>query len=113
MAITSRSLLFVFSIILAFSNEVVGRTPLVDRMDRNVLKVAEFAITERNRLAKTHLIMVYVINVYRAQTRSAIMYDLTISAKDGDAASAKNYLAVVWDMKVGNKMILKSFKEKK
>ncbi|GFP88505.1 hypothetical protein PHJA_000994200 [Phtheirospermum japonicum] len=111
MAITSRSLLFAFFIILAFSDEVIGKLQQINKLNPYVQKVAKFAITEQNRLAKKHLIIINVVNATKEETPVAIVYQLTVSVKDRVAARAKNYLAVVWDMKMATKMILKSFKE--
>lgn len=86
------SLLFVAA--LANQNKVLPTwRPIQNLKDPEVLRIANFAVTEHNKEAKTNLTFVAVLKGETIVV-AGLRYKLVISAKDGD--SARNYPAEVW-----------------
>lgn len=86
------SLLFVAA--LANQNKVLPTwRPIQNLKDPEVLRIANFALTEHNKEAKTNLTFVAVLKGETIVV-AGLRYKLVISAKDGD--SARNYPAEVW-----------------
>lgn len=67
--------------------------PIQNLKDPEVLRIANFAVTEHNKEAKTNLTFVAVLKGETIVV-AGLRYKLVISAKDGD--SARNYPAEVW-----------------
>ncbi|XP_011095952.1 cysteine proteinase inhibitor 5-like [Sesamum indicum] len=108
MAHKSLSLLCVFLAILLASalNEaspalkrgkiVGGWQPIENPKDPEVVAIANFAVTEHNKEAKTTFAFESVVKG-ETQVVAGTNYRLDIAVKDGSAADSKQYRALVWD----------------
>ncbi|KAL0306949.1 UNVERIFIED_CONTAM: Cysteine proteinase inhibitor 1 [Sesamum radiatum] len=115
MAHKLRSLLCVFLAILVASplNEafpVGGWKPIDNPKDPKVVEIANFAVTEHNKVARTALAFESVVKG-ETQVVAGTNYRLVIAAKDGSAADSKQYRALVWDKPWLKFRILLSFEE--
>ncbi|KAK4381024.1 Cysteine proteinase inhibitor 1 [Sesamum angolense] len=99
MAHKLRSLLCVFLAILVASplNEASpGWKPIDSPKDPKVVEIANFAVTEHNKEARTALAFESVVKG-DTQVVAGTNYRLVIAAKNGSAADSKQYRAFVWD----------------
>ncbi|KAL0443027.1 UNVERIFIED_CONTAM: Cysteine proteinase inhibitor 1 [Sesamum latifolium] len=71
-----------------------GWRPISNPRDHKVLEIAEFAVREHNKLAKTNLKLQSVISG-AVQVVGGRNYRLVVSAMDGN--SPTNYLALVYE----------------
>ncbi|VVA93420.1 unnamed protein product [Arabis nemorensis] len=85
-----------------------GWKPIKDVSDPNVVEIAEFAISEHNKVSKPGLVYEKVVQG-KQQVVAGTKYDLVIAAKNGGGRS-KNYEAVVWDKPYEKFRKLESFK---
>ncbi|XP_008811323.2 cysteine proteinase inhibitor 1-like [Phoenix dactylifera] len=73
---------------------VGGWKPIKDISDPHVQEIAEFAVSEHNKLANTNLTLSKVVKG-ETQVVAGINYRLVVETKDGEAMA--NYVAVVWE----------------
>ena len=85
-----------------------GWKPIKDPKDPSVVEIGRFAISERNKEAKSNLQFQEVVKG-ETQVVSGMNYKLVIAAKDGSAPH--QYEAVVWDKPWEKSRKLTSFKE--
>ncbi|XP_019052721.1 PREDICTED: cysteine proteinase inhibitor 1-like [Nelumbo nucifera] len=84
-----------------------GWQPIKDVRDAHVKEIAQFAVTEHNKEAKTNLKFQKVIRG-ESQVVAGTNYRLILAAKDGRASS--KYEAVVWEKPWESFRNLTSFK---
>ncbi|KAI3456547.1 hypothetical protein Pfo_013210 [Paulownia fortunei] len=106
------SLLVARSIVSATSDgqkllHLGGWRPITEPNDHKVIEVANFAVAEHNKLAKTNLKLQNVISG-TMQVLGGRYYRLVISAMDGNAPH--NYLALIYEKPWQHLKILISFK---
>lgn len=73
---------------------VGGWQPIKDISDPHVQEIAEFAVSEHNKLANTTLALSKVVKG-ETQVVAGVNYRLVLETKDGEAMA--NYVAVVWE----------------
>nr|XP_029121651.1 cysteine proteinase inhibitor 1 [Elaeis guineensis] len=83
-----------------------GWQPIKDIKDPHVQEIAEFAVSEHNRLANTSLALSKVVKG-ETQVVEGINYRLVLEAKDGETKA--DYVAVVWEKVWENFRKLTSF----
>ncbi|KAK4439437.1 Cysteine proteinase inhibitor 1 [Sesamum alatum] len=107
MALATRALVFVV-LLVSGSNSIAssatsdgqkllrlgGWRPISNPRDHKVLEIAEFAVREHNKLAKTNLELQSVISG-ATQVVGGRNYRLIVSAVEGNSRS--NYLALVYE----------------
>ncbi|KAK6938876.1 Cystatin domain [Dillenia turbinata] len=71
-----------------------GWQPITNLKDPHVVEIAEFAVTQHNKVAKENLKFESVIKG-ETQVVAGMNYKLVLAAKDGEAEN--NYEAVVWE----------------
>ncbi|KAL3642325.1 hypothetical protein CASFOL_013140 [Castilleja foliolosa] len=112
----SRSVLFVFFIILFISDEIVGVPPRGRHGEPDAYTVALFAVAEHNKQAKTSYTLDHTLYEGTMINEDAFIYDIRIAVKDlkNNRAGIKKYDTKVRIKTTGanaNKMKLESFEE--
>ncbi|KAL3614110.1 hypothetical protein CASFOL_042184 [Castilleja foliolosa] len=108
----SRSFLFELFLIMVISDEVFCRGH-IEFPDPDEDELAQFAITEVNRLAHTIYIMVNLeSSLAKRVSRDVFSYDLSISVTIRGVNKVVTYLAKVEIDRTANKRMLVSFKSR-